>query len=289
MRTIFLSLFTLFYIDGISQIVVQGTIKFLDGDPIPGVDIIEDSTNNRIRADINGQFRFQTTKSPCTITFAFVGLESKSITFVNDTTVNITLGYYDYNTRWASVGANYDLFNSVFGLQIGNGFDEEPLIHFEDFQDNFIFKVYGQTDFASDYSYGAKIGWTYPPIRYISRFSMEYTSRNYKSNDLFLNDLNLSTNLGYFRNTLIIFKLGYQKLQDNDNFGITLGVEQGMKNFYFGISSGYYFDYFHYKAYLHYGIYHNGLYSLRTTYERIDKFNFLTLGLNYTFVRNNNR
>ncbi len=98
--------------------------------------------------------------------------------------------------RWLSIGTSYEAFNSVVGLQIGNGFDEESLIHFEDFYDSFLLKIEGQTDFNSNYSYELNLGWSYPnlPIR-TSRLSMRYRRINFESEDLFLDDFSMQIGL----------------------------------------------------------------------------------------------
>ncbi|NOZ33777.1 MAG: hypothetical protein GXO80_00580 [Chlorobi bacterium] len=269
--------------------MIQGIIKDIQGEVIPRAIINEIGTENKTTSDLEGNFILKTIHDSCSISFSFIGLEIKTINFTKDSTVNVTLEYGNYyNSRWLTIGTNYGFYSSVFGFQLSNGTDEEPLIHFEEFQDKLLIKIQGQTDFDSNYSYRSEIGWSHP-IHYLARISCEYTVRNYESTEFYLKNFNLSSKIGYFRNTLLLFKVGYTKLQERNNFGITIGIEQNIKSLYFGFSSGYYSEYFYHNAYLQIGLYKNGLFSFRATYDRINNFNLLTLGIHYTFVRNNNR
>ena len=107
--------------------------------------------------------------------------------------------------------------------------------------------------------------------------------------ELSMQDININANIGYFRNMLLLSKVGYQFLNEQGNFGLGIGVELSVKSAYLGLISGYYGDYFHHSAYLHVGIPGTRLLSLRATYNRIDTYNLLAIGVHYAFVRNNNR
>jgi hypothetical protein len=288
MRKLLFIFLTLIHVKAFSQILIQGKIRDIDGIGLPGAIINEIGTDNKITTNVEGNFLYKTIQDSCTISFYFIGLEPKTLVFTRDTTIDVTLEFRDYNSRWLTIGTNYDFYHTVYGFQISNGFDEEKLIHFEDFQDNFLIKILGQTDFKTNYSYGAEVGWAYLPIRYLARLSLGYSVRNFESTKLFLKDLNLSSGIGYFGNSLILIQFGNQKLQGNNNVGLALGMEQKFKSLYFGFLSGYYFDYFNHTAYFQIGHYNKGLFSFRTTYNRINNFNLLTLGVNYTFLRNKN-
>ena len=189
-----------------------------------------------------------------------------------------------YNTRWLTFGSNYGIFNRVFGFQLSNGVDEEPLIHFEDFQDNILIKLHGQTDFGENYSYGGEFG--FYSLKVIGRTTLKYDFLNFENSELYLTDINLTSRLVYIRNTGLIFRTGYQNFDGKKNFGIGLGFEQDLVKSYFGLNSRYYFDYFHHEAYLQFRLLKSNMLTMRTVYNRIDNRNILTIGLNYSLVRN---
>jgi hypothetical protein len=285
MRKFLLLILTVIPLQAFSQILVQGKIRDNNGENLPGAVISEIGAGNSTTSDIEGSFSLKTIQDSCKISFSFIGLDTQTITLTKDSTLNISLDFGDfYNTRWLSIGTNYESFNSVIGLQLSNGVDEEPLIHFEDFQDDLLIKIHGQTDLNDNYSYGAEIG-VYS-LKYVGRTTLKYDVMNFENSELFLTDFNLTSRIRYFRNTGLIFRTGYQKFNNNENYGIGLGIEQGGQNFYFGMNSRYYFDYFHHEAYLQIQIPTKNILSFRTVYNRIDNKNLLTIGLNYAFVRN---
>ncbi|MEQ8712225.1 MAG: carboxypeptidase-like regulatory domain-containing protein [Cyclobacteriaceae bacterium] len=262
---------------------MDGIVYDLDGATIPGAKVIETGTTNETESDIAGRFQLRTLKDSCNLTISWIGFKSQTVVITSDTTLNVTLDNDFYNTRWIAFGTSYGIVNQVFGLQISNGVDEEPLIHFEDFQDKILIKVHGQTDFGDNYLYGGEFGLT--RLKFIRRTTIKYDFVNFKDSELFLTDINLTSRIRYFRNTGLIFRTGYQKLNDIENFGIGIGLEQGSQNFYIGLNSRYYFDYFHHEAYLQFIIPSKDLLSIRTIYNRIDNMNLMSVGLNYAFVR----
>jgi hypothetical protein len=190
-----------------------------------------------------------------------------------------------YNTKWITIGSQYDYFNSTFGLEISNGYDERPLIHFEDFSEDFVFKIQGNTDFNRDYSYGINIGWKYP--RYLSLIAIGFSDYDYSLSNFQFQELNISaeTNL---KNTDFVVKLelAYHVLNNRENFGAELGLSNVFiyRRLYAGLSSGYYFDYFTYSGFIKSFVYKNTI-GIALKYDRIDKYDFLQLGLSYTFTR----
>lgn len=186
MRKFLFIILTFTYAEAFSQILVQGNIKNNQEEALPGAIIIEVGTENKTSTNLEGNFSLKTIQDSCTISFFFFGFESKTVTLTKNSAVNIVLELRGFNNpRWLTIGTNYDLFNTIFGLQISNGTDEEPLIHFEDFQDNLLIKFHGQTNFKNNYSYGAEVGWSYLPIRNLTWLSLEYSVRNFKSTNLF--------------------------------------------------------------------------------------------------------
>ncbi len=287
MRGVLIFLIFLISSKTISQNLVKGSVYDPEGNELPEVKILETGTNNGTESNIKGYFELTTMNDASYLSFSWIGFKTQSVMVTSDTTLNITLNNDFYNTRWLTFGTNYEFFNSVIGLQISNGVDEEPLIHFEDFQDNILIKVHGQSDLNNNYSYGAELG-VYS-LRYIGRTTLKYDVLNFENSELFLTDINLTSRIRYFRNTGLIFRTGYQDLNNQKNFGVGLGFEQVAEKVYFGFNSIYYFDYFHHQAFVQFRIAPKNLISFRTVYNRIDNKNLLSVGLNYSFIRNNNR
>jgi len=268
-----------------SQNLVKGTVfDSKEHIKVPGAKILELGTSNITRSDLNGQFQLNTLSDTSTLIISFVGYSYKEFTISSDTTLLVDMFYDLYNTRWFSFGTSYGTLNQVFGFQLSNAADEEPFIHFEEFQDNFIVKLNGQTDFKNNYSYSGELGFSLK--RFVGRTTLKYDRINFKDPELFLTDFNLTSRIRYVHNTGLLFRAGYQKLTDRENYGLGLGLEQVFQNFFhFGINSRYYFDYFHHEVYSQLVIPSKNLLTFRTVYNRINRTDLLTIGLNYAFVR----
>lgn len=190
-----------------------------------------------------------------------------------------------YNAKWITIGSQYDYFNSIFGLEISNGYDERPLIHFEDFSEDFVFKIQGNIDFNQDYSYGINVGWKYP--RYLSLIALGFFDYDYSLSNFQFQNLNISAET-YINNTDFVVKLelAYHDLNSNKNVGAELGLSNVFiyRKLYAGLSTGYYFDYFTYSGFIKIFVYKNTI-SSTLKYDRIYEYDFLKLGLSYTFKR----
>lgn len=187
--------------------------------------------------------------------------------------------------KWITIGTQYDFFSSILGFEISNGYDERPLIHFEDFSEDFVFKLQGNTDFNKDYSYGINFGWKYP--RYLSLIAIEYLDQDYSKRNFKFQDINVSGET-WIKNTdfVVMLKLAYHNLNTEHNFGADVGLKNVLiyRKLYCGISGGYYFDYFTYAGFLQGFIYKN-IVGLKLDYKRIDKYDFLNLGVSITLKR----
>lgn len=295
MRTIILTLsFALIVCDLFSQSTVKGIITDSLGHNLRGAQIIEIGTENKARTDVNGKFEIKTLKDTTQLLVRYIGFLDEKIIIQSDTTLKIALHdeiiileHIDfYNTKWLTFGLSYDFANSFYGFLLSNGYDERPLIHFEDFSERFIFKIHGNTDFSKDYSIGTDLGLKYP-MRYISVIGLGFSQTDYSQYNIFHREINASAET--FTNKLdVAFKLkvAYQTLNDYENIGLDLGLRKVIlyRRLYSSVSIGYYFDYFTYSVYLQGFLYKNKV-GLRLNYERIAKYDFLTLGLNFTFDR----
>ncbi len=265
-----------------AQHLVQGKVHD-QVNSLPGVKITEKGTDNTTTTDSNGQFNLTTVHDSTVLIFQYLGYWPRTVLVTSDTTLNIHLSNDFYNTRWLSFGAHYQSINSLYGFQISNAVDEEPLIHFEDFQDRLLFKVFAQSDFTGSYAYGLEAGTTY--LNPVGRTTIQYSKLHYEDARLFLSDLNLTSRITYLRNLGLIFRLGYQKLNNQKNPGFGAGLERSIKGSHINTSSRYYFDYFHHQVSVQLRLSKQKLFTFRITYDRIDSHNLLTFGINYVFIR----
>lgn len=83
---IYLLLFSVFAFS--QQIKVTGTIKDNSGYPLPGVNIVEDGTQNGVTSDFDGKFSISANKGSI-LTFTYVGFKTQTITV--DKSVNLDL------------------------------------------------------------------------------------------------------------------------------------------------------------------------------------------------------
>jgi hypothetical protein len=175
----------------------------------------------------------------------------------------------------------------MFGLTISNGYDEMPLIHFEDFSDKVIYKMNYQSNFVKDYSLGANVGWNYPNILHIRRLSLlsiGYQLYRNPSIDFHHQDFHVSAAM-ILKNTKLSLETGYQIINDYNNWGASVVLQKPLvyERLLVGLSAGYYFDYFTYSLYFQ-GLFISKNLSFRLAYDRIDTYNFLNIGLNYCFI-----
>jgi hypothetical protein len=280
---------TLISCDAVSQNKVSGiVIDDIEKVTIPGAIIEEIGTANRVVTNQEGVFQINTLHDTCTLSFSWIGYSTKTIKITNDTSISIVLELWDYKAKWITIGTSYEVVNSVYGISISNGMDEKPLIHFEDLRADVLYKIDGQTDFNKDYSLRGKLSWNHPYKR-ISLASIEYLQSNFNNAGFIHKDINLSGMIGINWAQLNV-KIGYQELNSYNNFGPSIGFQKShyKPRLYYGFLMGYYFDYFTYNMYLQGFIYKNKL-SLRLSYDRIEEFDFINVGFNYTFDHNNNR
>ncbi len=180
-------------------------------------------------------------------------------------------------------GANYDITNSAYGFVMSNGWDEQPIVHFEDMGGGALYKIQGLSDFKKGYSFDLNLSSNYllGPV-YIA--NAEYFQRNLTSPGLFQRDVNLSTEFGLrFIKSILFIKVGHQDLNNSSKFGTGLGLQRSFHKIYGGFMVTDYFGYFNYSVYLQKFVVRRNI-SLRAVYDRINKYDFLNLGVHYTFT-----
>jgi hypothetical protein len=193
-----------------------------------------------------------------------------------------------YKIKWFTTGVNYDVLNRMPGVVISNGFDERPLIHFEDMTDGYIYKLNMQTNFTGDYSFGGNLLYQKKRVlRWVEAPGVEYLQRNISSIALFQRDANLLMPIvirtAPYRYINFLTKIGYQQLNNHSTATIGVGYQKTFyRKVYAGALVNYHFKYISYNLFLQGFIVKSKL-SLRATYDKIDKYDFLNLGLHFSF------
>lgn len=285
MKPLVLLILVLMSINAFSQRKVSGTILDEDDEPVAGATIREVGTDNHTESGINGEFGIITLKDTCVLDVSMLGFREQLLKVTGHTVEVIRLRFYNYTSRWITVGTNYDFVNSKLGIQVSNGYDEKPLTHFEDFSDRFLYKASFHTDFGNEYGFGGTIGWSYP-VKYINLLSVGYNKVRYSEKKKFdYQSINLavSGHLGFIGSNIIL-NTGFQHLNGRDNIGFGLGLQKVLlyDRMYSGVSAGYYFDYWTYTVYIQ-GFVYKKMLGMRLSYDKIDRSDFLTLGINFSF------
>lgn len=71
--------------------VVTGNVKDENGEPIPGVNIIEKGTTNGTVTEADGAFRINVSSSDATLVFSFVGSETKEVAVKGQSQISVSL------------------------------------------------------------------------------------------------------------------------------------------------------------------------------------------------------
>ena len=183
------------------------------------------------------------------------------------------------------MGLIMDGFNSTYGLQISNGFDEHPLIHFEDFDDSWLYKASVLTNFKKDYAFNLKFAHNYW-LRRVYMPTVEYKAIKYVSNKLDYKALTASFNIDIIRrfDGVTTIETGYQRLNGENNLGVGIGILKSHRqpDLCYGFQIGYWNNYLTYDLFFQSFIFQKQL-SLGIHFERIEQFNFLNFQLNYVF------
>ncbi|MEP3839207.1 MAG: TonB-dependent receptor [Algibacter sp.] len=73
------------------QQTVSGTVTDVNGQPIPGVNVLEKGTTNGVQTDFDGVYSISTSNQSATLVFSFVGFKTKEVAITNQTTLNVSL------------------------------------------------------------------------------------------------------------------------------------------------------------------------------------------------------
>lgn len=70
---------------------ISGTVKDINGQPIPGVNVIEKGTNNGQQTDFDGGFTIDLSNQNATLVLSYIGFKTKEVAIGNQTTLSIVL------------------------------------------------------------------------------------------------------------------------------------------------------------------------------------------------------
>jgi len=284
---------------------VSGVVFDDMGEPLIGVRVQEVGTENFAVTDFDGNFNITTSKDISILRFSSFRMLPKTVVIMRNEVLRVVLEQDTVllnsiqNARWRSinVGIDYDFANSLFGLSFNNGYHQRGFAYCGCMipRKHFLYKVNAQTNFDSDYSFGASLMWNRSRLRFFNRSlhiipSIGFQQYNLASQDFFHRDISLSS-VAYTRLPIdFTLKASHQTLNNFNNFGVSIGVQRRFflfnyidLNGFYGASVGYYFDYFTYSAYLQGRITRQLYYRL--TYDRINNHDFLNVGLSYAFSR----
>ena len=199
----------------------------------------------------------------------------------------------------------YDVSNSMFGLNISNGFENFRFLPPSFPYDMFVYQMNYKTNFHNDYMFGASIG-RLMYHKYMERFhkkqlngslfltpkmiSAGYHQYHYPSKGLIHKDTHISIMVLFKHFNDLTIKTGYQILNDYHNWGVSAGYQQTFSSRYpngisVGLSAGYYFDYYTYSIFLQGLLYEwKKQCSFKLSFDRIDTYNFFNIGLSYFFI-----
>lgn len=86
---IFLSLYC--FVSYAQERTITGTITSPDGEPLPGVNVVVQGTNNGVSADFDGNYSITIVSDISVLVFSYLGFSTQEITVGNQNTINVTL------------------------------------------------------------------------------------------------------------------------------------------------------------------------------------------------------
>ena len=280
--------------DAFSQRRVLGLVLDEFNEPLIGASIQEVGSRYGVVANFDGEFTFTTSRDSAELRISFLGYYDEIIKITSDSIVTIRLRpdsevlschpIFIGSRQVRSIEVNYDIANAMFGFSFeGN----QVLQRFR--PRSFEYGISTQTNFNRDYGFGGSIGLRNPIRQRIGQewrldiLSLNYQHKNLSENaDLIFHKvgINGSVFLRPIRADLFV-EPAFQSLNGNDNFGLTVGLGRFfLRNSRIDLSTGYFNDYWTYSIRAQHLF--NRRFALQMSYERIDRFDFLNVGVRYT-------
>ena len=277
---------------------------FFENEPVRGASIRERGTPRGVITSTDGSFQFTTPRDTSEISISWFGAETQHIKITSDTIVTIRLEPYIAETnpfRDATIGMNYDIANFLFGVSFSRGF----YVHCQvgGFDPTFSYRISAQTNFNRDYGFAGSVGFARPRRR-MDWISLNYTHKNLSRNvDFNFHNVGIRGYTFIRRpiGTTLSVKPAFQSLNEKNNFGLIMGLHRNFFGYWRGVnvslSAGYFSDYWTYSISAqhrlprifvarHIPLVPRPLHlRVRVSYERIDQFDFFSVGLTHTYGR----
>ena len=300
--TILLILFALLATDAFGQRIVSGIVFDELNEPLIAATIREVGTGFGTITNFDGEFTITTLRDSTELQIEFIGYQPQRMEIISDTILMITLepeivfisGFFVYGRQ---IGVNYDVANGMFGVGFDSEFNHFIRQRIRREGRHFVFrpeyKMSVHTDFRSSYGFNANFRLLHP-IRglRLGEFSLRYAKKNYSgNNDLQFRKIGIvgSTFLWHPIRIQLFIEPSFQSLNGSDNFGVTVGSQQTFRNWRkrYRVSAGYFGDYWTYSVQVQHDFFafRRQRFSFQVSYEKIDRFNFFTIGVARSFSR----
>ncbi|WP_258861660.1 TonB-dependent receptor plug domain-containing protein [Marinilabilia salmonicolor] len=90
-RVLFLIFGLCLSIASFAQVQVSGSVSDSQGEPIPGVTVLEKGTQNGVITDIDGNYNLSVAGQESVLVFSFVGMQTQEVTVGGQTTIDVVL------------------------------------------------------------------------------------------------------------------------------------------------------------------------------------------------------
>ena len=281
---------SLLALNAFGQRTVRGTVVDELGEPVIGAAVMVKGGISGTATDLDGNFRLRVPNDDVVLVISSIGFGNREVKISSsgEFTVSSIPNNYPVATSSRSttqtIGANYDIANSLYGISFT-----------QTFRERFSYGLLAQSNFNNDYVFAGSVGINSPFRQFwrINRLSLNYTHKNLSENiDFNFHTISIKgyTSLWHRHRYLgrLFVEPTFQALNDNSNFGLTLGLNRSfwLRNSWsrgvnVGLSAGYFNDYWTYSAGAHFHISRN--FGLRLIYNRIDRYDFFNVGLIYRF------
>ncbi|MDK2841984.1 MAG: hypothetical protein PWQ17_1489 [Anaerophaga sp.] len=90
-RVLFLLIGLCFSIASFAQVQVNGSVTDTQGEPVPGVTVLEQGTQNGVITDVDGNYNIEVTGEESVLVFSFVGMETQEIVVDDQREINVVM------------------------------------------------------------------------------------------------------------------------------------------------------------------------------------------------------
>ena len=90
-RVLFLFIGLCFSIASFAQVRVSGSVTDTQGEPVPGVTVLEQGTQNGVITDVDGNFNIEVAGEESVLVFSFVGMETQTITVGDQREIHVVM------------------------------------------------------------------------------------------------------------------------------------------------------------------------------------------------------